>query len=486
MDGAAPDDATALLDALQDAVLPQLQSLLVAAAAEVCPSVAHVLNVPRDAVRRAPASGGADVSCHAPVSAWRRLNANAAPADEQRDGECGVFALRRDAAEPRGGVRVVTRSAFGVLRSRDYASVGELAEAWLAAMPSRDLGALCADVRALPKGVLAFTSRAAMASQRAEGRLLCAACGRFFAGRRGLRDHSQVAHGQPYDESVAAVAAARRAMVLVSARHAGQDADPLADTELHEALAARARVAAAARSALHEGLVAARDGDVAALRAALAAGWDARTCSDRHGSTAIHFAAGGGHLEACRLLVQDAHVDVATAQRTDGRTAMHWAARNGHVAVCKWLMSVGADPDAATRDGTTAFHWAAWQGQIAVMEWLADDARVDWRSLNAYGCNAGQWAAMSGNLATCEWLHARGLDWGLLNANGHSCLHKAAQKGQVSACTWLLQVPRLGAPHMQPDKDGNTPARMAAADGHAQLAQTLRLVEEELTGATAR
>jgi ankyrin repeat protein len=460
------------LEALQAAAQPALQALLEAAAAEVCPSVASVLATPREAVRRALTANGCDFACHAPIAAWLRLRATAAPAASARDGECGVFALSGAA-----GVRVVTRSAFGVLRSRDYADAAALAEAWLEAAPSGALGALIADARAAPGGALALTSRAALAAQRAQGRLLCATCGRFYAGRRGLRDHAQVAHGAAYEDSVAAVHAAKMAMVAVSAPRNCLHDDPLCDAALHADLAARAAASLAQRDALPPGLVAARDGDVAALAALLDAGWDARACADRHGSTALLWAAGRGHLEACRLLVGRGGCDARAAQRRDGRTALHWAARNGHVAVCAWLVqSCGCDAGAATRDGTTAFHWAAWRGHTAVMTWLADEARCDWRARNSYGCNAGQWAAQAGDIATCEWLLQRGLDWRILNDNGHSALHKAAAKGQAGVCAWLLRqpAPGLGWTHMQADGDGNTPARMAAAEGHAQLAAALQ------------
>jgi ankyrin repeat protein len=468
-------DAASPLDALQAAAQPRLQALLFAAAQEVCPGVACVLTTSKEAVRRTLTSNGADFGCHAPIAAWLRLRATAAPLAAAADGACGAFAT------PDGrGVRVVTRSSFGVLRSREYDSAAALAEAWLEAAGA-ELGTLCADARAAPGGALALTTRAALAAQRAEGRLLCAACGRFYAGRRGLRDHSQIAHGAAYEDSVSAVHAARRALVVVPSA-AGRSEDPLADAALHDALTARAAAAAAARDALHPGLVAARDGDAAALLALLDSGcWDARTCADKHGSTAMHYAAGGGHLEACRLLVQRGGVDAAAAQKKDGRTALHWAARNGHMSVCAWLAQQGVDAGAATRDGTTAFHWAAWRGHLHVMAWLADEAGVDWRALNAYGCNAGQWAAMSGDLRVCEWLLARGLDWQLLNANGHSCLHKAAAKGQADVCAWLLRAPAPGLSwrHLQPDGDGNTPQRMAAAEGHEALAAALQRAADE-------
>jgi len=471
-------EAAAALGAAQAAAASRLQALLEAAAAEVCPSVAAALRSPREAVKATLCADGPDLRCHAPVAAWRRLLATAeAPAD----GQCGAFRLPDG-----GGVAVVTRGPLGALRRREYRGAAALAEAWLdAAGDAGALSALCADARAAPGGALRFTTRAQAAAQRAAGRLACRLCGYYFAERRGLRDHCQVAHGAPYEESLQAVRAAQQALLpippprpLLSDVRAADDAaaplaDALSDDALAGALAARAAEAQRARNALPPGLAAARDGDVGALQALLAAGWDPRAEADRHGSNALLWAAGGGHLEACRLLAAQG-CSPSAAQKRDGRTALHWAARNGHVAVVAWLVrDCGCDADVATRDGTTPLHWAAHGGHVAVMRWLLDEGRADCGARNAYGCNAGQWAAQAGDVAVCDWLLRRGLDWRVLNANGHSALHKAAVKGRAAVCRWLLDAPRLGKEHMQPDGDGNTPASMAAAEGHHDLAEWL-------------
>ena len=48
-----------------------------------------------------------------------------------------------------------------------------------------------------------------MRRQRAAGMLHCSACGGFYAGRRGLRDHQQIKHRTSYEEATEAVQAAR-------------------------------------------------------------------------------------------------------------------------------------------------------------------------------------------------------------------------------------------------------------------------------------
>jgi len=447
-----------------------LQRLVAAALLEVCPLVAEVSDRPREAVTQTQSRSGAsaravpclqlltcagpDFACHAPVAAWLLLRALARAGTTEEE---GVTALD-------GGVlRVTSRSRFGALRTREYACAASLSEEVLEALPSADLAACVACVRVQPGGALLFTSTAAFAAATAEGRLHCGLCGSFFGGQRGLRDHVLVAHRAGYSAALSAVSSARQALLPATPQ--------LAALSLRTAAALSS--ARAARDMLPEGLRAARDGNLGRLRELVAGGWDALRCADRHGSTALLWAAGEGRLECVAYLLDDCGVPPGWAQPRDGRTALHWAARNGHLAVCRFLVQRGVSPDEATRDGTTAFHWAAYQGQLSVLSWLADEAGCDWRALNAYGCNAGQWAAQHGDLAACAWLLERGLDWGVMNGNGHSCLHKAAIKGQAAVCAWLLDCAGLGLAHMAADNDGNTPSNFARQEGFAALADEL-------------
>jgi len=212
----------------------------------------------------------------------------------------------------------------------------------------------------------------------------------------------------------------------------------------------------------------------------VAEGWAAADVVDRHGSSALHYAAGSGRLDVCTYLVDELGVPPTQTQPKDGRTALHWAARNGHAPTAEWLIARGVGPDVATHDGTRPLHWAVWQGHLDVCVLLLS-AAADLHSRNAYGCNAIQWASQtdsSDGLRVCRWLLDQGLDVGVLNCNGHSALHKAAVKGQAAVCEWLLspQV-GLGRAHLAADGDGNTPSLMARLEGHHELASYLQSAE---------
>jgi Ankyrin repeats (3 copies) len=345
--GASVANAGRLLE-LQQAAVPELQALVFTALLEVCgDAVAPVLARPREAVRLTGALAAPDLSCHAPVAAWLHLRAvaSAAAGDGGNDDGACVRLVGDDAPGTPRALRVAVRTSLGALRTRVYDSAASLADDALACIPSGPLNALVAAVRVAPGGLLQLTTRAAFAAATAEGRLHCGLCGRFLLGARGLRDHVQVHHSAGYCAAREAVCCARRTLALA----------PGCARELHAfslAAAEAASLTRAARDALPEGLQAARAGDTARLRQLVADGWVPQRCSDRHGSTALLWAAGEGHVSTVAFLVDECGCDPAWAQPRDGRTAMHWAARNGHLSVCRWLLARGVDSSQATRDGT--------------------------------------------------------------------------------------------------------------------------------------
>ena len=71
---------------------------------------------------------------------------------------------------------------------------------------------------------------------------------------------------------------------------------------------------------------------------------------------ALHRAAGAGHLELCKYLVEKGAL-VNQVDKT-GRTSLHWATISGHTEIIKYLMGAGADIFAASSNGMTCLHAA--------------------------------------------------------------------------------------------------------------------------------
>ena len=216
--------------------------------------------------------------------------------------------------------------------------------------------------------------------------------------------------------------------------------------------------------------------------------WNPHTALDKHGHTCLTWAAGEGHLDMCRFFVNECGMNplAMTGARKRQRQALHWAARNGRISVCNWLINeCGADVDAGTDDGSTPLHLAIWNNQPATIKWLLEESNSDINRKNSHGCNASQWAALSGNLDIIIYLKKQGLNLSIINSNGRSALHKAGLKGHLSVCKWLLTPQEsggagLGANHVRPDIEGDTPASLAKSNGHAEVEKWLIVMQEYL------
>ena len=60
-------------------------------------------------------------------------------------------------------------------------------------------------------------------------------------------------------------------------------------------------------------------------------GWQPAHAADKHGNSALMWAAGGGHVAVVTWLLEEVGVAVDTVNK-DGRTALMWACKNGHCA----------------------------------------------------------------------------------------------------------------------------------------------------------
>ena len=319
-----------------------LQLALSQGASELFPVelVSEVLRKPREMVRPYPNSGAGDLQFHAPLVLLRRLHGDA-----------------------------VTK----------YPTAAAVAAAIVDA--AQGLGSLVAHVQVQPSGLIVFTSIEFAKAQRAAGMLQCDGCGKFCSGFKGLRHHQQIVHGQTYERAIEEADKSHRQLMVYQHRDNGP-APPLCKP-----------ATVRASNEVNVVIEAAMAGDIQQLSALHAAGHQV-TVTDRHGSSPLFWAAGAGHLEFCKQLVEQYGVSAHSTQR-DGRRALHWAARNGHLQVpassphtvadvggwqvCKWLVETcGADADAPTKDGTTAFHWAVWQGKMDVCRWLISHG-VNWR-----------------------------------------------------------------------------------------------------------
>lgn len=169
----------------------------------------------------------------------------------------------------------------------------------------------------------------------------------------------------------------------------GESALDMAERAGAAAMAEQLRFAVAARGSprtvdrareLMRLAILARDGDAAALDAALArAGGEsldlAQPLDEEVGDTLLHAAAAGGHVPVLRaLLARGALVHIRNAL---GCTALHAAAMHGHTEAIEFLLERGADPRESDKEGYCPMHYAAGEGHSAALEALTARGRCD-------------------------------------------------------------------------------------------------------------
>lgn len=113
-------------------------------------------------------------------------------------------------------------------------------------------------------------------------------------------------------------------------------------------------------------LKAASDGDINVTQRLLLDG--APFTADWLGTSPLHLAAQGNHVEVCKILLQ---AGISTNARTKvDRTPLHLAAYEGHLEVVLLLLKEGAHINDTDLLGMTPLHWAVQNGHIEVVQAL--------------------------------------------------------------------------------------------------------------------
>ncbi|KAF2354391.1 SH3 domain [Trinorchestia longiramus] len=96
----------------------------------------------------------------------------------------------------------------------------------------------------------------------------------------------------------------------------------------------------------------ARRGNVSLVKECLAAGISSNAL-DKSGSSALHAAAQGGHLDCLMLILQTPGIEI-NLQNKLGDTPLHCAVSKGHDRVVQALLQAGADPTLPNNDNQVA------------------------------------------------------------------------------------------------------------------------------------
>ena len=251
---------------------------------------------------------------------------------------------------------------------------------------------------------------------------------------------------------------------------------------------------ATGRGTSRELFEAAERGDLARVRRLVERDPALLTSEDRFGWNVLHYAAWAGRKEVYDYLVaRGGPISLFTeaalgplsvfAARLKARpaavrdrdpreraTPLMWAARSGNREACLFLLSLGAEVDAADRSGDTPLNLAAGRGDAELCrELLRAGAAPD--AAGAGGSTPLHRACARGSFELAELLLEGGASPTAADGEGNTPLHVAAAGGHLEICEYLLL---RGAPRMAKNRRGLTAGDLAAGSGHGKLAEMLK------------
>ncbi|XP_078071627.1 transient receptor potential cation channel subfamily A member 1b [Mustelus asterias] len=158
--------------------------------------------------------------------------------------------------------------------------------------------------------------------------------------------------------------------------------------------------------------------------------------------SSLHFAAGYGRLNTCKLLLQNINETKLLNEGDEkGMTPLHLAVQNGHTKVVQLLLRKGA---LLLRDYKcwTSLHYAAFGGYTQTMEVLLQTDATLLNRVDENGNTALHLAAREGHSEAVHLLLARGADL-TLNNNEASFFHEAIRNKRKEATSAIIQSDRL-------------------------------------------
>ena len=134
--------------------------------------------------------------------------------------------------------------------------------------------------------------------------------------------------------------------------------------------------------------------------------WEAgkdKNPANQLGWTLLHFAAGEGHLEVCRLIMDNVQ-DKNPADHHDW-TPLHETAKRGRFEVCRLIIEKVPDKNPESKTGVTPLHVAAREGHLQVCRLIMDNVQ-DKNSADHQGWTPLHEAAKRGHHAVCSLIIA--------------------------------------------------------------------------------
>jgi ankyrin repeat protein len=218
---------------------------------------------------------------------------------------------------------------------------------------------------------------------------------------------------------------------------------------------------------IHE---AARAGDLAKVKALIEKDPGLVRAPDSTGSTPLHLAAMGGHLDVAGFLIdKGAPIDPKDGM---GRTPLWWGVSSRNVGLAKRLIEAGADINSEDGDRWTPLMNAAFRGSREMVDFLLERNPLlppidDQRDQRIYMLQT--FAADKSLVRLMERLMAGGANYRWKDEAG-SLMHKAAAGGSPEI---IASLAKAGQPAAEANAFGWTPLHYAAEKGQTKAVEML-------------
>lgn len=166
---------------------------------------------------------------------------------------------------------------------------------------------------------------------------------------------------------------------------------------------------------------------------------------DEQTFTALVLAAKYGRYNVLEMLLKNFSIDVEKecninfdGSIVEGVTALWAAAGSGHLNIVKLLIQHGANVNHCTKTDSTPLRAACYEGRLDVVQYLVAHGG-DVNVANTYNNTCLMISAYKGHTHVVEYLLEEGADVDARAKCGATALHYAAETGNVEICRMLLE-----------------------------------------------
>ena len=199
------------------------------------------------------------------------------------------------------------------------------------------------------------------------------------------------------------------------------------------------------------------------------------------GLTAMHLLLKSTDAQFVAEIFNDYRIDITRTPNENGCSLLHAAVLYDNPAMISYLIDRGADIYAEMNDGSHAMQLAVDDRSASLVELLVDKHDYSLSHRDSQGYSAVGLAARKGSLELVQYLAKAGADLTTTQGyKGRNLLHLATVSGNTELVFYLLT---RGLNNLQRDQTGVLPIHLAAKNGHREILEMLRGLNDMLLGA---